>query len=69
MDLMVQGDSRGFWELVQENRDDLKWCGSAPIYSFLKAVPGARGTLLKYQQWNIDEHSVVSFAGMRFDSR
>lgn len=63
---MEAGDARGFWELVQENRDDLRWCGSAPIYTFLKAVPQARGSLLHYQQWNIDEHSVVSFAGMRF---
>ena len=62
------GDARGFWDLVQENRDDLKWCGSAPIYTFLKAVPGARGSLRHYQQWNIDEHSVVSFAGMAFHS-
>jgi len=66
---MEQGDARGFWNLVQENRDDLKWCGSAPIYTFLKAAPQARGNLLKYQQWNIDEHSVVSFAGVRFHSR
>ena len=64
---MQAGDPRGFWELVQERRDDLKWCGSSPIYTFLKAVPQARGTLRQYQQWNIDEHSVVSFAGMRFD--
>lgn len=62
------GDSQGFWELVRENQDDLKWCGSAPIYTFLKAVPGARGSLLRYQQWNIDDESVVSFAGMRFPS-
>jgi MEMO1 family protein len=59
-------DAAGFWELVRENRDDLKWCGSAPFYTFLKAVPQARGELLRYQQWNIDEHSVVSFAGMAF---
>ncbi len=63
------GDAHGFWELVQENHDDLKWCGSAPIYTFLKAAPAARGRLLRYQQWNIDEHSVVSFAGMRFHSQ
>lgn len=63
---MAQGDAQGFWELVQENRDDLKWCGSAPIYTFLRAVPEARGSLLRYQQWNIDPKSVVSFAGMRF---
>jgi AmmeMemoRadiSam system protein B len=61
-----QADSEGFWDLVQENRDDLKWCGSAPIYTFLKALPQARGTLRRYQQWNIDEHSVVSFAGIAF---
>src|SRR5487761_2323304 len=66
MERMESGDARGFWDLVQENRDDLKWCGSAPIYTFLKAVPQARGELLHYQQWNIDEQSVVSFAGMRF---
>lgn len=60
------GDALGFWQKVQENRDDLKWCGSAPLYTFLKAVPQARGRLLRYQQWNIDEHSVVSFAGMSF---
>ncbi len=65
---MESGDARGFWDLVQQNHDDLKWCGSAPIYTFLKAVPHARGRLLRYQQWNIDDQSVVSFAGMRFHS-
>ena len=65
---MELGDSQGFWELVRENQDELKWCGSAPIYTFLKAVPGARGSLLRYQQWNIDDQSVVSFAGMRYHS-
>jgi AmmeMemoRadiSam system protein B len=59
-------DAAGFWELVRENRDDLKWCGSSPFYTFLKAVPGARGELLRYEQWNIDPQSVVSFAGMAF---
>jgi AmmeMemoRadiSam system protein B len=65
---MQAGDARGFWEAVQQNQDHLKWCGSAPIYTFLRAVPEARGELLRYQQWNIDEESVVSFAGMRFHS-
>jgi len=63
---MESGDARGFWDLVQQNHDDLKWCGSAPIYTFLQAVPQARGRLLRYQQWNIDDQSVVSFAGMSF---
>ncbi len=59
-------DPRGFWDLVKENQDDLKWCGSSPFYTFMKAVPQARGTLQHYQQWNIDERSVVSFAGITF---
>jgi MEMO1 family protein len=59
-------DARGFWDLVKENGDDLKWCGSAPFYTFMKAVPGARGTLHRYEQWNIDERSVVTFAGISF---
>jgi AmmeMemoRadiSam system protein B len=59
-------DAAGFWDLVRENRDDLKWCGSAPFYTFLKAVPEVKGELLRYEQWNIDEQSVVSFAGMSF---
>ncbi len=60
------GDAYGFWNLVQENRDDLKWCGSSPFYTFLKSVPGMRGELMRYEQWNIDDNSVVSFAGMTF---
>ena len=65
---MSAADPQGFWSLVQENQDDLKWCGSAPIYTFLKAVPNARGDLRRYQQWNIDEQSVVSFAALTFRS-
>src|SRR5689334_1486558 len=61
-----RGDALGFWEQVRENQDDLKWCGAAPIYTFLRALPDVRGTLLHYQQWNIDPESVVSFAGLRF---
>jgi MEMO1 family protein len=69
---MEQGDAAGFWEQVRENHphgnDDLKWCGASPVYTFLRALPDVRGSLLHYQQWNIDPHSVVSFAGMRFHS-
>jgi len=60
------GDSVGFWDLVRENQDDLKWCGSSPFYTFLKVRPDARGTVDRYEQWNIDAQSVVSFAGMSF---
>jgi MEMO1 family protein len=62
-----QCDAAGFWDLVRENQDDLKWCGSSPFYTFLKSAPKMRGELLNYEQWNIDERSVVSFAGMKFE--
>jgi len=66
IDRVNAGDAAGFWELVQQNRDDLKWCGSSPLYTFLKVAPHARGELNHYEQWNIDEQSVVSFAGISF---
>ncbi|MFN7996160.1 MAG: AmmeMemoRadiSam system protein B [Bryobacteraceae bacterium] len=66
IDRVLDSDAGGFWSLVQENQDDLKWCGSSPLYTFLKALPGARGSLLHYEQWNIDPRSVVSFAGLSF---
>ncbi len=66
MERVAAGDAAGFWELVQENHDDLKWCGSSPVYTFLKVMPNARGSVERYEQWNIDPQSVVSFAGMSF---
>jgi AmmeMemoRadiSam system protein B len=64
------GDAAGFWDLVREGGtpeqgfDALKWCGSAPFYTLHRALPHARGTLLHYEQWNIDEASVVSFGAL-----
>lgn len=66
IEAIEQGDAAGFWDQVQDNHDPLKWCGSAPLYTFLKAVPAARARLLRYQHWQIDPQSVVSFAAMAF---
>jgi MEMO1 family protein len=66
IDRINAGDAKGFWDLVQERHDDLKWCGSSPLYTFLKVAPHARGELNHYEQWNIDDQSVVSFAGISF---
>lgn len=60
------GQSAEFFDLVKPEQDRLKWCGFAPLYTFLSAVPEARGQLLRYDQWNIDEESVVSFAALEF---
>ena len=67
LDALAAGDAGGFWTLVAEDSDrELKWCGSSPLYTYLRAVPGARATLLRYEQWNIDPESVVSFAALAF---
>ena len=64
------GDAEGFWHLVRDGGtpeqgfDALKWCGSSPFYTLHRALPHARGQLLHYEQWNIDEASVVSFGAM-----
>ena len=68
------GDADGFWRLVadrgdESGHDDLKWCGTSPIYTFLRALPEVRGELLGYDQWNIDEASVVSFGAMLFPEK
>ena len=61
------GDLQSYWSLVQEGHDDLKWCGASPLYTFMKTMPGLRGELLDYHQWQIDPQSVVSFAALRFE--
>ena len=63
---LAAGAAEEYWSLVQPNHDDLRWCGSAPFYTFLRVVPEARAELRRYQQWNIDPESVVSFAALRF---
>jgi AmmeMemoRadiSam system protein B len=63
---ICDGNLEGFFDLVSPEGDDLKWCGYSPIYTFLYAVPEARGSVLNYEQWNIDDQSVVTFAGMEF---
>ena len=60
------GDREGYWSLVQDGHDDLKWCGASPIYTFMKVMPNLRSELLDYHQWQIDPASVVSFGALRF---
>jgi AmmeMemoRadiSam system protein B len=60
------GDGPGFLDLVTPQRDELRWCGYSPLYTFLKVMPGTRGIVLNYEQWQIDEESVVSFAALEF---
>lgn len=66
LETVCGSDSEAFFELVRPGRDELRWCGYSPVYTFLRAVPSARGRVLRYEQWNIDEMSVVTFAGVEF---
>jgi AmmeMemoRadiSam system protein B len=63
---ICQDDAVGFFALVHPNHDDLRWCGYSPIYTFLRVAENVRGEVLRYEQWNIDQQSVVSFAGVEF---
>lgn len=63
---LAAGDSGAFWERAETERDVYRWCGTAPIYTFLQAAPEARASLLRYQCWDIDPQSVVSFAALGF---
>lgn len=67
IDQINNAEREAFWNLVQQGNDDLKWCGSSPLYTFLKVNPGMRGELLNYQQWQIDPDSVVSFGAIQFE--
>lgn len=64
---LAAADAHGFWRLLADGEGDaLRWCGASPLYTFLRAARPARGEVLRYEQWNIDDESVVSFAGMAF---
>jgi AmmeMemoRadiSam system protein B len=72
LDRVCAGDAEGFFELVHPDSDPLNWCGYPPLYTFLKsAVPALHleGEVRRYEQWNIDEASVVSFAAMHFHAK
>jgi AmmeMemoRadiSam system protein B len=64
--MLARGDAAAFWRDVAKRDAAMKWCGSSTLYSFAQVYPEARAELLRYQQWNIDPTSVVSFGTMSF---
>ena len=65
--VVAEGDAAGFWQLVRDVEGDaLRWCGASPLYTLLRSVRPRRAELLRYEQWNIDADSVVSFAALKF---
>jgi AmmeMemoRadiSam system protein B len=59
------GDADGFFESARRDGDRRRICGLSPIYTLLRALGGARGTLRRYGQWP-DPQGVVSFASVVF---
>jgi AmmeMemoRadiSam system protein B len=69
LEQICAGDADSFLDLVVTANDPLKWCGFSPIYTFMRVQEGVRANLVRYDQWNIDPHSVVSFAAVDFYRR
>jgi len=63
---VTAGDARGFLDAVGGVEDRLHWCGASALQLFLRAAGPLRGRTLRYEQWNIDAGSVVSFAALAF---
>jgi hypothetical protein len=57
------GDADGFFESVRRDNDRRRICGLSPIYTLLRVLGGARGTLRRYGQWP-DPEGVVTFASL-----
>ena len=64
--LLTAADLTGFWSMLQQDGDPLRWCGASPLYTLVAAVRPSQGSLLHYEQWNIDPQSVVSCAALAF---
>ena len=60
------GDAEGFFREALRQGDRNRICGLSPIYSLLRLLPGAEGTLLHYEQWP-DPDGAVTFASVAFE--
>ena len=65
LEAVEAGDADAFFDSVRRDGDRRRICGLSPIYTLLRALGGARGTLRTYGQWP-DPEGVVSFASLVF---
>jgi len=65
LEAVTAGDPTGFFASVAHDGDSRRICGLSPIYTLLRALPGAGGRLLRYSQWP-DPHGAVSFCAATF---
>jgi AmmeMemoRadiSam system protein B len=65
LESVVAADARGFYDGVAADRDARRICGLSPIYTLLRLLPEARGSLLRYTQWP-DPQGAVTFCAVSF---
>lgn len=64
---LENSDANGFFDIIRQEKDRWKVCGTAPIYSMLTARKHTSGKLLKYGIWNeLPTASAVSFASIAY---
>ena len=59
------GDAPAFFGSVAADGDSRRICGLSPIYAFLRALPGARGEIVRYSQAS-DPQCAVTFCAAAF---
>jgi AmmeMemoRadiSam system protein B len=65
LETVKAGDPAAFYGSVAADGDSRRICGLSPIYAFLRALPGARGDVLRYSQAP-DPQGAVSFCAAAF---
>ena len=65
LETITANDPTAFYASVAHDQDQRRICGLSPIYTFLRALPGAPGRLLRYQQWR-DPDNAVTFCAAAF---
>ena len=59
-----KGDAEGWFEAIASHQDSTRVCGFAPTYLLLRATQPGAGRLLRYQQSDEPDGSMVSVAAM-----
>jgi AmmeMemoRadiSam system protein B len=62
---VTAGEPTAFYASVAHDRDRRRICGLSPIYTFLRALPGVQGRLIRYSQWP-DPEGAVTFCAAAF---
>ena len=65
LEAVVAGEPTSFYASVAHDGDRRRICGLSPIYTFLRALPGVRGRLIRYSQWP-DPEGAVTFCAAAF---